>query len=216
MPPIRNPFAYVLLAFAFLAPAVRADITILSNSADWTLLGQDATGTDSQAVSNFSGSTAYTGPNALVNGTYAAAFGNSGGATYWQSDTVLHLQTQINLSGNDLASIDYSVSIDNDYQLYVNGVLENTVYHEGGASFSTPVELTGLQAGENTIDVIAVDRGGGTFFDMNVTGAADTVGPVSAPDAGSTALLFAAGLACLLLAASRATGDYHGQVTLRP
>jgi hypothetical protein len=57
-----------------------------------------------------------------------------------------------------------------------------------------------LQAGVNTIDVIAVDRGGGTYFDMNITGAADTP---SVPDSGNSALLLTVSCVCLALVYQR-------------
>ena len=172
---------------------------------------------------NFTGWTAYNG--GLTGGTHAASFGYSDGlsdATYWAPDTTLELQTTIDLSGNDLSSIDFSLAIDNDLELFVNGIqvnLSNLQYNEltdaqggGGVYYrdGQPIWVSGslpaqdLQAGVNTIDVIAVDRGGGTYFDMGITGADDTVGPPSVPDGGNSALLLTASLVSLLLVAPRA------------
>jgi len=214
------PLACTLLALAIVGPAARADVTLLPDNADWTVLGQYDTITNSISTSNFAASTVYAGGGALTVGhSYESSFGytdNLSDPTFWEPDTVLHLETQIDLSGNDLGSIDYSIAIDNDYELFVNGIQVDesnapgnergpgnggAYYHDGEPGFGTPALLPYLQAGVNTIDVIAVDRGGGTYFDMNVTGPDDTPG---VPDASSSALLLAVSLACLLLAGPRA------------
>jgi hypothetical protein len=223
----RLPLACTFLALACLVSSVRA-VTLLADNADWTVLGQYNTVVPNGSATpanfpangslNFAGWTAYNGPGALTPGTYQASFGYSDGytnPTYWAPNTTLKLQTTIDLSGNDLSSIQFNLAIDNDLELFLNGIqvnLSGLTYNElpgGGGEYyrdGQPLPVSGflpsqdLQAGVNTIDVIAVDRGGGTYFDMNITGAADTP---SVPDSGNSALLLAGSCVCLALAYQR-------------
>jgi protein with PEP-CTERM/exosortase system signal len=226
--PLKLRGIFLVLA-GFGAVSARADLTLLPDNASWTVLGQyDSIVPNSSPTTanfptpgslNFAGWTPTSG--GLTGGTYSAAFGFGDGlsdATPWVPNTTLDLKTTINLTGIDLSSLQFNLAIDNDLELFVNGTqvdLSGLQYNEktsaqgGGGIYyrdGQPLWVSGslpeqdLQSGVNTIEVIAVDRGGGTYFDMNVTG---TAGTSSVPDSGSTAGLLAASLAGLAVAARR-------------
>lgn len=172
---MENPIRSLLLGVASLAlfaTAARAG-TILAANSTWTV----------------------TGGNGLAAGTYQAPFGNAtySYTTYWPANTTLDLQAVIDLTGYDLSTVEYSIAIDNDYTLSVNGNQIGSLVHNGLASWGPWTALTDATSGLNTIDVVAIDRGGGTFFDMQIIG---DLAPV--PDGEATVALLGAGLIGLL------------------
>ncbi|HTC25316.1 MAG TPA: hypothetical protein VK688_13235, partial [Gemmatimonadales bacterium] len=127
--------------------------------------------------------------------TGTAAFGNTGvaggnptsisgcpadaAATLWPVNTVLLLRRDFFVpAGTSSATI--KVSIDNDVQVFLNGTAltgsaNSLVIHDGCSStaspftFTVPVGQGGLQIGNNKLAVEALDRGGDTFFDAQIT-----------------------------------------------
>ncbi len=99
--------------------------------------------------------------------------------TGWAAQTVLLLRRDFFVpQGTTSATI--QVSIDNDVQIYLNGTpltgsANSLVLHDGCASigspftFVVPVGQGGLQIGNNKLAVEALDRGGDTFFDAQIT-----------------------------------------------
>ena len=158
------------LALAVTSASLGHGAVIMTDAAFWKLTG--VTGSTSLTVGNL----------------YQAPFGSDAGGTGvapntpWASGTTLFLETTIDLTGYNLATVDYSIAIDNDYILTINGVVLPKVVHEGVATYSAPLILPDTIAGINTIDVQVIDRGANTYFGMNVTG-------TKVPDVSSTALL---------------------------
>ena len=160
-----------------LTGSLKAD-TILATDAMWTVTG---------------------GTSNLTTGvSYKAAFGYSSDSlysynTYWAPGSgavpsYLNISTTIDLSGYDLPTVQYSFAIDNDATIYVNGMQIAHLIHEGAASWTSFATLTNATSGLNQIDVVAVDRGGASFFDLTVRGTQHV------PDAGSTLIMLGASL----------------------
>jgi hypothetical protein len=108
--------------------------------------------------------------------------------TIWPTGSTWSNHIVLNLSG-DLSQIEYSIAIDNDYQLYVNGTLvagippgeESNphfmwsppwVEHGGPAEWTPFNSLSNLQTGNNNIDIIIKDDGTADYFSMMITNGA--------------------------------------------
>ncbi len=99
--------------------------------------------------------------------------------TSWPANSVLILRRDFFVpTGTTSATI--QISIDNDVQVFLNGTAltgtaNSFVIHDGCAStaaaysFTVPVGQGGLQIGNNKLAVEALDRGGDTFFDAQIT-----------------------------------------------
>ena len=76
--------------------------------------------------------------------------------TTWSNYTTVVIPTN-----TDLAQVQYSIAIDNDYWLYVNGTLVDSTNHQGAATWSPFQSFpTGtLQPGTNELDVVIKDEG---------------------------------------------------------
>ena len=88
----------------------------------------------------------------------------------WSNSLTLNLA---NYTSQQLSNVVYSIAIDNNYQLYVNGQLIDTVGYNGGATWLAfkPLNALGnLVAGTNTITaVISGDCDGVAYFSMVAT-----------------------------------------------
>jgi hypothetical protein len=92
-------------------------------------------------------------------------------ATYWPENTKLIARLRFTAPTAPTATT-LRFGIDNDVTIYLNGQLVASVVHEGGAHyddfiFKLPDGL--LRGGENLLVALAVDRGGGTAFDVSIT-----------------------------------------------
>jgi hypothetical protein len=111
-------------------------------------------------------------------------------------------QTTFSLAGFDpaTASLDFTMLVDNDITVVLNGV---TVYSNGNPDsdlFSTPFSFdvdSGFVAGTNTMQFIVGNAYGPTGIDASITGTATPIGS-SVPEP-STAALCACGLAAVAM-----------------
>jgi hypothetical protein len=149
-----------VLALVLSAASLRADI-ILSPITTWAVT--DITGGGSNSLGNLQGPF----------GTYNPVVPNFN--TTWPVNTTWFIDTKIDLSSYNLSSVTYSIAIDNDYYLYVNGTLVDSLVHEGFATWSSPVTLPNTVSGINDIALQIVDRGGVDYFAMEIDGS--TVAP---------------------------------------
>ncbi len=126
-----------------------------------------------------------------------AAFGSAGGLshnTYWGINTDLALQKQISVNGIFNGSLTLNAASDNGFAVFINGlevVRQNAEGYTSYWEYSFAVNPNVFIVGVNTIQVVAEDHGGSSFFDMKLSG---DLQPVPEP---STLLLFGAGLAGL-------------------
>lgn len=136
-----------------------------------------------------------------VNGqaSLQAPFGDSAASSYylgeynttWPVGTVWQISKTIDFTGYDLNTITYSLGVDNDADLFVNGVLDRSIVHENVAQLGDFTgSLAGLTPGNNTISLDLKDRGVASFFTMEIYG--DRL--QSVPDAGASAGLLGLGL----------------------
>jgi hypothetical protein len=89
--------------------------------------------------------------------------------TYWASGTTILVETPIDLTGYKPDTASYTLGIDNDLVLYVNGTYIRSLVHDGTAhrdDFIGP--LTGAHSGLNLIELSITDRGGPCYFDMQI------------------------------------------------
>lgn len=115
----------------------------------------------------------------------AAAFGTGGGCpldntvkTFWPPNTDLLVRRAITLPAN-ASNVVVSIAIDNDVYVFWNGIAIGSTVHENCATRDTlqlTVPASDLQAGSNLLAVRSVDRGGETYFDVQVTA---STGPAS-------------------------------------
>jgi len=155
----RLVFVLVLVLVQPAAP-LRADI-LLSPAATWAVT--DITGGGSNYLGNLPGPF----------GTYNPVAPNYN--TTWPVNSTWFIDTKIDLTSYNLSSITYSIAIDNDYYLYVNGTLVDSLVHEGFAAWSSPATLPNTVSGINDIALQIVDRGSVDYFAMEIDGS--TVAP---------------------------------------
>jgi hypothetical protein len=100
-------------------------------------------------------------------------------------DPVWQVTNTVDLTGYDLANVKYSIAIDNDYDLYVNGEFVESVSTSGGAWWSAPKTFPSgiLRSGNNDISVTITDDGIASYFAMKITDGCDEV-----PELGSVAI----------------------------
>lgn len=111
--------------------------------------------------------------------------------TLWPVGTTWHVSKTVDFTGFDLSTITYSLGIDNDADLFLNGVQVGDINHDGVAYLGDFTgALTGLTSGNNTISLDIKDRGVASFFAMEISG--DRLQTV--PDAGASAGLLGLGL----------------------
>ena len=91
--------------------------------------------------------------------------------------------TELYLRRNVVAPVDgtitISVAIDNDIQVWVDGVLRsgsNPVVHDGCPTQGSSTFTAPVSAGVHTIAIRAIDRGGSSYFDASVTFAPGEIG----------------------------------------
>jgi hypothetical protein len=156
-----NRLVFVLaLVLVQTASSLRADI-ILSPTATWAVT--DITGGGSTFLGNLPGPFGDYNP-------VAPDFN-----TTWPVNSTWLIGTKIDLTAYNLSSITYSIAIDNDYYLYVNGTLVDSLVHEGFATWSSPATLPNTISGINDIALKIVDRGSVDYFAMEIDGS--TVAP---------------------------------------
>lgn len=130
----------------------------------------------------------YTNVNAAFGNPYTSGLPFQ---TYWQADTDLALRKVISIDGAINGFLTLNVAADNGFAIFVNSQQVAKEYAGGYTSYweySFSVNSSFFTQGLNTIDVLAADHGGATFFDMELT--AD-ITPV--PEA-STIFLLGSGL----------------------
>lgn len=119
-----------------------------------------------------------------------AAFGNPYSLpynTYWAAGTDLALSQTFQINGALQGPVTLNLASDNGFVVFVNGQQVAKDNAEGYTNyweytFSLPTSL--FSAGSNTIEILAEDHGGATFFDLELTG---DVAPV--PEPGTVTLL---------------------------
>lgn len=90
-------------------------------------------------------------------------------STAWSPNTTLYARRNISLSTG--ATIQISVAIDNDIEIYVDGVNvgPGTLVHEGCPTQGSFVRTVTLPAGTHVVAFKAIDRGGSSYFDAEIT-----------------------------------------------
>lgn len=129
-----------------------------------------------------------------------APFGSGGGCalsgtvqTPWSTDTDMLLRRELVLS-NNLSGLEVAVAIDNDVQVWINGVdISGGLQPSGGCAerdrFIFPIPDTLVHLGTNLVAVRAHDYGGEAFVDVQVNSgyvARQLVGARLFTDAGMT------------------------------
>ena len=110
----------------------------------------------------------------------------------WPLNSTLQLSTSLDLSGQDLSSVEYRIAIDNDYTLMVNGTQVGFLVHENNAEWGPWLPLSNTTSGVNSIGVTIVDRGVLDYFAMEVRTTSIVV-----PEGGSTLVLMSSSLVAL-------------------
>jgi hypothetical protein len=122
-----------------------------------------------------------------------AAFGNDvlGGYqynTYWHEDTDLALMKTIIINGIITGDATLNVESDNGFVIFINGTQVAKDNAEGYPQYwweySYSVDPSVFRNGSNVIQAFAEDHGGGTFFDMKLTGNVTSV-----PEPGTIVLV---------------------------
>ena len=90
--------------------------------------------------------------------------------TDWDG-TEWSIDLTVSLTGFILSSVTYSIAIDNDYDLYVNGQFIEHVHHDGWAAYSLPTILPNIVSGLNSIQLV-IDGDGDNldYFSMEIDG----------------------------------------------
>jgi len=99
--------------------------------------------------------------------------------TYWEPFTSIWLRQHVWLTGLETGMI-AQVAIDNDFELFVNGVLVGSLVHEGCATrwdAAIAVPESAWVIGDNVVAVHITDRGGITTFEMTLTGTSPACPP---------------------------------------
>lgn len=93
----------------------------------------------------------------------------SGVVTAWAPNTTLYIRRNIALGAP--ATIRISVAIDNDVEIFVDGVSvgPGLLTHEGCPSQGSFLRTVSLSAGTHVVAFRAVDRGSSSYFDASVT-----------------------------------------------
>ncbi|MDD2463566.1 MAG: PEP-CTERM sorting domain-containing protein [Desulfobulbus sp.] len=126
-----------------------------------------------------------------------AAFGNLYSLKYntdWTANTDLALEKTFDITGLLSSPVTLNVAVDNGFIVFINGVQvakENAEGYTNYWEYTLQIDQKWFTTGENTIQVLAEDHGGATFFDLKMT--AD-VTPIPEP---ASLLLLGAGLVSL-------------------
>lgn len=185
----------ILAGLVFVPTAARADLLLAPGSAMWEYTFDDPTSDTSWNTSlglgglfNWQQGTAPFGNQTSGDGTDPDFFYS----TLWPADTFgdldddLWVRHQVDLSGYDLATVQWSLGVDNGFTLYANG---NLITSANGEDYTFRWEYPDntfgpsnsfLLPGVNVIALALEDHGVATAFDMEITGT---------PEPGSMILL---------------------------
>ena len=162
-----------LLVIGMVGAASALPTTLVDKGASWqySVLGIDLWpnwGTNGYNSVNWNSLTWLTG-NAAFGNPYSLPYN-----TYWAANTDLALQKTFNIDGILQSPITLNVASDNGFMVFINGQLVAKQNAEGYTSYweyTLPLSTASfIYPGTNTIQVLAEDHGGATFFDLKLTG----------------------------------------------
>jgi len=132
-----------------------------------------------------------------IQATGNGAFGNSNNSTYWNANTGMALQKEFVINGT-ISDATLWYGTDNGLIVFINGNYIFRLNEEGSGyrdEHSIVLASSFFNHGDNLIQVLAEDHGGGTWIDLKLTG---TVTPSSQVPEPTTMLLIGLGLASLV------------------
>ena len=115
-------------------------------------------------------------------------------STDWAANTDLALMQTFSIDGTLTGDLTLNIAADNGFMVFINGEQIAKENAEGFTSYweyALSIPSSFFNSGDNLIQVLAEDHGGGTFFDLKLSG--DTA-PVPEP---ATFILLGSGLAGL-------------------
>ena len=163
-----------IFALGLVGTANAAPVTLVEQGSTWdyTTLGFDLWPSMTANYGDFdwAGASYNTGD---------AAFGNAGAyTTYWAANTDLALKQSFEVDGAATGSLLLNVASDNGFIIFLNGV-EVANENAGGWTsyweYNLNISSSSLVSGTNVVSVFAEDHGGGTYFDMKLSGDVEAV-----------------------------------------